>query len=100
MREGGDFIVQRQRLVKIPGGNGCNHSLGVQLQRTRRIAVGGLLVDAQVLNGFQFLLGKHPLLTVYMGGGPFFDNHGFSLPFQRMNDSFVGRGHDPADAPI
>ena len=80
MREGGDFIVQRQRLVKIPGGNSGDYGLGVQLQRTRRIAVGGLLVDAQVLNGFQFLLGKHPLLTVYMGGGPFFNDQRCHIP--------------------
>ena len=86
MREGGDFVVKRQRPVEIPGGNGGDHSLGVQLHRTRRIAIGRLLMDAQVLDGFQLLLGKHPLLPVDMGGGPFLDNHGFSLPFHGIDN--------------
>ena len=99
MGEGGDFVVQRQRPVKIPCGNGGDHGLGVQLQRAGRIAEGGLLMDTQVFCGLQFLLGEHPLLAVDMGGGPFFDDHVGHFP-SRSFVRFVGRGHDPADAPL
>ena len=68
--EGGDFVIERQRPVKVPLRDCGSHGLGVQFQGARRIAVRGLLMDAQVLDGFQLLLGEHPLLAVNMGGGP------------------------------
>ena len=78
MGQGGDFFVEPQGLVKIPLGNGLGHGLGIQLQRTCGTTVGGLFMDTQMLPGFQFLFGKHPLLPVNMGGGPFFQDHGIT----------------------
>ena len=51
----------------------------------------GLLMDAQGLDGFQFFLGKHPLLTVHMGGSPFFNDHSFSIPLENMDGEAVVR---------
>ena len=75
MREGGDLFIELECLVEISCGNGCHHGLGIQLQRTGGVAVGRLLMDAQMLSCFQLLLGKQPLLAVYMGGGTFLYNH-------------------------
>ena len=67
MGKGSDFVIKRQRPVKISPGDGGDHGLGVQLQGTGGVAVGRLLVDTQVLDGFQLLLGEHPFLAVNMG---------------------------------
>ena len=75
MGEGGDLLIKRPGPVKIPGCHSGGHGFRVQLQRAGGIAVGRLLMDAQMLSGFQLFLGEHPLLAVNMGGGPFFNDH-------------------------
>ena len=84
MGERGDFLVQPQGFVKVTGSDGSGHGLDIQFQRAGGIAVGRLLVDAQTFPSFQFLFGEHPLLTIDMGGGTFFNFHGSHFLFARI----------------
>ena len=73
--EGGDFFVQAPGLLEFPGGHMGNQGLDVQLQGAGGAAIGRLLVDAQMLPGFQLFFGEQPLLVIDVGGGPFFKAH-------------------------
>ena len=73
--EGGDFFVEPPGLLESPGGHMGNQGLDVQLQGTGGAAIGRLLVDAQMLPGFQLFFGEQPLLVIDVGGGPFFKAH-------------------------